>query len=128
MKSIETIEAEAHELAKAGNRVEAIKHMRQVLGSLTLAVRWADKHYPKPEGDIPTDAQLYAQARAHMEQWSGAASLARPLWDAVVREHDRLERELAEAKQSVALRDESIKTLASTEMQLRAQLAAKGDK
>ncbi len=42
----------------------------------------------------PSDTQLYQQARAHMEKWSGAASLARTLWDAVVREHDRLEREL----------------------------------
>lgn len=46
---------------------------------------------PTPE----TDAELYAKARAHMEKYSMAASLARPLWDAVVREHDRLERENA---------------------------------
>jgi len=48
MKSPEIIEQEAHAMAKDGDRVAAIKHMRQALGSLILAVAWADKHYPKP--------------------------------------------------------------------------------
>lgn len=47
---------------------------------------------PQPDAAkmTPTDAELFAKARKHMEQWSVAASLARPLWDATVREHARL--------------------------------------
>lgn len=39
----------------------------------------------KAVSNTPSDEELFAQARAHMEKYSIAASLDRRLWDATVR-------------------------------------------
>lgn len=64
--NIEAIEQEAHRLGKAGDRLAAIKTIRQALGSLTLAVKWANQHYPKSE-EPPAPRNHAREAYARIE-------------------------------------------------------------